>query len=114
MFKSRYSSPAIAVAFLSLANACTEQVILPTSARPPNASRAIATSSSLWAQELTGVTADGAAYGIFVPNGWTGDVVYYAHGIIAPLLPVSLPGPTEWDNAGSIREAFGPAGFAIA
>jgi len=114
MFKSRSISPAIAVAALSLANACAEQVILPTSPRPPNASRVIAGTSSLWAQEVTGVTADGAAYGIFVPNGWNGDVVYYAHGIIAPLLPVSLPGPTDWDNAGSIRDAFGQAGFAIA
>lgn len=114
MFQSRSISPAIAVALLSLASACAEQSVLPTSARPPNASRAVASSSSLWAQEVTGVTADGAAYGIFVPNGWNGDVVYYAHGIIAPLLPVSLPGPTDWDNAGSIRDAFGQAGFAIA
>jgi len=68
----------------------------------------------VWSNQITGVTADGADYGIFVPEGWSGDVVFYAHGILPPLAPVSLPGPSDWDNAGALRDALGAAGYAVA
>jgi pimeloyl-ACP methyl ester carboxylesterase len=67
-----------------------------------------------WRDQISGVTADGADYGIFVPNNWTGDVVFYAHGIIPPLAPVALPGPSDWDDASALRDALGNAGFAVA
>jgi pimeloyl-ACP methyl ester carboxylesterase len=67
-----------------------------------------------WTNEITGSTADGAQYAIYVPSGWNGDVVFYAHGIIPPLAPVSLPGAADWDDATAIRDALGEAGFAIA
>jgi pimeloyl-ACP methyl ester carboxylesterase len=88
--------------------------VSPAPARPTASARSITPSAITWASEITGTTADGAEYGIFVPTGWNGDVVFYAHGIIPPLAPVSLPGPTDWDDAGAIRDALGAAGFAIA
>jgi pimeloyl-ACP methyl ester carboxylesterase len=74
----------------------------------------LTTSVPLWSNQITGVTADGADFGIFVPKNWNGDVVFYAHGIVPPLAPVSLPGPADWDNAGDLRDALGAAGYAVA
>jgi len=100
---------------LTLAAACSEQPPLaPARHLSSGAFRAGATSSGTWSNQFSGVTADGAEYGIFVPNDWNGDVVFYAHGIIPPLAPVALPGPTDWDDAGALRDALGAAGYAVA
>jgi pimeloyl-ACP methyl ester carboxylesterase len=100
---------------LTLAAACSEESpVAPARHLSSGASRTVATSSGTWSNQLSGVTADGAEYGIFVPNDWNGDVVFYAHGIIPPLAPVALPGPTDWDDAGALRDALGAAGYAVA
>jgi pimeloyl-ACP methyl ester carboxylesterase len=106
---------AVATLGLTLAAACREQSPLaPAEPRSLTPSQALASSLSIWSAQITGVTGDGAEYGIFVPNDWKGDVVFYAHGIVVPLAPVSLPGPADWDNAGALRDALGEAGFAVA
>jgi hypothetical protein len=89
---------------------CSEQSpLVPTEPKAMTASRSLETSNSLWSQQITGVIGDGADYGIFVPASWNGDVVFYAHGIIPPLAPVSLPGGSDWDNASALRDALGAA-----
>jgi pimeloyl-ACP methyl ester carboxylesterase len=103
-----------AVLSLALLAACGEQTSTAPAVRSPSVARSITSSAIGWANEITGVTADGAEYAIFVPNGWSGDVVFYAHGIVPPLAPVALPGPADWDDAGAIRDALGSAGFAVA
>lgn len=100
---------------LTLAAACSEQPpVAPTKNFSSGASRVAASASGIWSNQLSGVTADGAEYGIFVPANWNGDVVFYAHGIIPPLAPVALPGPADWDDAGALRDALGAAGYAVA
>ena len=111
MYRPRFIAVALFAA--GLATACNENPAAP-------ASRRLAVSSSLgsnlavWKDQVSGVTADGADYAMFVPEGWSGDVVFYSHGIVAPLAPVSLPGPNDWDDAASLRDALGQAGFAVA
>jgi pimeloyl-ACP methyl ester carboxylesterase len=106
---------AAATMTLAAAAACGERSpVAPAEPASLVASRSMSTASTLWKDQITGVTADGAQYGIFVPNDWKGDAVFYAHGIVAPLAPVSLPGPTDWDDAEALRDALGSAGFAIA
>jgi pimeloyl-ACP methyl ester carboxylesterase len=103
------------VATLTSAGGCADNAPLaPTQVAPAPSSRTVTSSAISWANQITGVTADGAEYAIFVPNGWNGDVVFYAHGILPPLAPVSLPGSSDWDDAGAIRDAIGQLGFAIA
>jgi len=69
------------------------------------------TPSSIWADQVEGVTATGAPYALFKPVNWNGDVVFYAHGIIDPALPVSLP---TGDDFVPTRNALGEQGFAVA
>ena len=112
---SRLSRAAAASLALTLMAGCSEQSpLVPTEPRAMTASRSLETSNSIWSQQITGVIGDGADYGIFVPANWNGDVVFYAHGIIPPLAPVSLPGGSDWDNASAIRDALGAAGYAVA
>jgi pimeloyl-ACP methyl ester carboxylesterase len=108
------SIPAALLA-LSFAAACADHSpVAPSSPASARAPRDLVSSSVSWEQEVTGVTGDGAQYAIFVPTGWNGDVVFYAHGIVPPLAPVSLPGGSDWDDANAIRDALGQAGYAIA
>jgi pimeloyl-ACP methyl ester carboxylesterase len=108
----------LSVASLALvfAGACADQSPTAPVHSPSSLARRDITPASLtWASQLTGTTADGAQYAIYVPNGWNGDVVFYAHGIVPPQAPVGLPGPgQDWDNAEALRDALGQAGFAIA
>lgn len=112
---SRLSRAAAASLVLTLMAGCSEQSpLVPTEPKAMTASRSLETSNSIWSQQITGVIGDGADYGIFVPASWNGDVVFYAHGIIPPLAPVSLPGGSDWDNASALRDALGAAGYAVA
>ena len=96
--------------------ACADQSpVAPTRSASSSARRDVNPASLTWSQEITGTTADGAQYAIYVPAGWNGDAVFYAHGIIPPQAPVGLPAPgQDWDNAAVVRDALGQAGFAIA
>jgi pimeloyl-ACP methyl ester carboxylesterase len=107
----------LSVASLALvfAGACADQSpVAPTHTASSAARRDGSPVSVTWTNQITGTTADGAQYGIYVPAGWNGDVVLYAHGIIPPQVPVSLPGPQDWDDVGTLRDALGQAGFAVA
>ncbi|HKO16801.1 MAG TPA: alpha/beta hydrolase-fold protein [Gemmatimonadaceae bacterium] len=65
----------------------------------------------LWANVVEGSIADGSKYALYRPTQWNGDVVYFAHGIIDPALPVALP---TGDDAAAIRDGLGGQGFAVA
>jgi pimeloyl-ACP methyl ester carboxylesterase len=112
MFKlSRAAAASLALALVA---GCSEQTPLGPTRPTMTASRLDKTSDLVWSSQITGVVADGAEYGIFVPANWNGDVVFYAHGILPPLAPVSLPGPNDWDDAAALRDALGAAGYAVA
>jgi predicted esterase len=99
----------------ALAAACADQnVVAPRPMVASATGRPLTSSSPIWRDQATGVTADGSEYALFVPNDWNGDVVFFAHGIVPPLAPVSLPGPTDWDNGLALRDALGQARFAVA
>lgn len=42
-------------------------------------------------QEVVGETGPGSSYALFVPEGWNGELVVYAHGYEQPFMPVSFP-----------------------
>ena len=85
-----------------VAAACSESPVGP--ARQLGSLRSVTPATTGWAMQINGVTADGAQYAIYVPNGWNRDVVFYAHGILPPLLPVGLPAPgNDWDSAEAMR-----------
>jgi pimeloyl-ACP methyl ester carboxylesterase len=116
MYRSHPVRLSVASLALVLAGACADQSpVAPTHSASSSARRDINPASLTWSNEITGTTADGAQYAIYVPTGWNGDVVFYAHGIIPPQAPVGLPQPgQDWDNAAVLRDALGQAGFAIA
>lgn len=82
-----------------------------TVAVPALLQQSMSSSSSVWARQITGETKPGALYALFVPNGWNGDVVYYAHGVVDAALPVALP---TGDGFPELRDALGALGFAVA
>src|SRR5512142_123232 len=102
------------VGLLSIAACADSTPLEPSRFAPAGPSPTVTSSAVTWANQITGVTADGAQYAIFVPNGWNGDAVFYAHGIIPPLAPVAFPGSGDWDDAAAIRDGLGQLGFAIA
>lgn len=116
MYRSHPLRLSVALLALVIAGACSDQSpVAPTHTASTAARRDIGTSSLAWANQITGTTADGAQYAIFVPASWNGDVVFYAHGVIPPQAPVILPAPDQnWDDVASLRDALGQAGFAIA
>ena len=67
-----------------------------------------------WATAVEGTTGPGSLYGIYVPQNWNGDVVYFMHGILPPFAPVTLPQGTDWDSFVLVRDQLGALGFAIA
>lgn len=66
---------------------------------------------AIWADHVEGMTGPRSQYALYKPVNWNGDVIYYAHGIVDPELPVALP---TGDDAGAIRDALGAKGFALA
>jgi pimeloyl-ACP methyl ester carboxylesterase len=99
---------------LLLAGACSDAATTaPRSAGLTHSAADVAdvgTTAPLWSIQIEGVD-DGAAYAIFRPTDWNGGVVYYAHGIIDPALPVLLP---TNDDAQAIRDSLGRIGYAVA
>jgi pimeloyl-ACP methyl ester carboxylesterase len=61
---------------------------------------------------IQGTTANGALYEFAVPDEWNGVLVVYAHGIISPFVPVSLP--TTADRFDELRAALLEEGIAVA
>jgi hypothetical protein len=68
-----------------------------------------------WAQAVEGTTGPGSLYGIYVPKNWSGDVVYFVHGILPPYAPVELPDDvSDWDGFLLVRDQLGALGYAVA
>lgn len=62
---------------------------------------------SLTAQVAEGKTGPGSEYLIYVPEGWNGDLVLYAHGYTDPALPVGIPSLPEYpDQLESLRDGL--------
>lgn len=102
---------AFAVALLVVTAACADQVTAPETRTPDTRRSAEIVGSGVWAREITGSTGPGSQYGIFVPQNWNGDVVYYAHGIRPATDPVNLP---TSDGIIPLRDALGALGYAVA
>src|SRR5262245_15016026 len=59
-----------------------------------------------------GVQGSGALYRICVPSQWNGDLVVYAHGYVAPQLPLSIP---DGQLSGiSLMQTYTQMGYAYA
>jgi pimeloyl-ACP methyl ester carboxylesterase len=101
------SSLAVAVAVAACADT------MPTGPDPVVADRSVMTvpATGIWAEVRRGTTGEGALYELFVPQGWNGDVVFYAHGVRDVLEPVDLK---DQDRSNAIREELGRLGFAVA
>ena len=89
---------------------CSEQAPLPSEARPsaPRTSSA-ATLPVASAQIVDGQTGPGSLYRLYMPAAWNGKLIVYAHGSVAPFLPVAIP--SEVDAFASV---FGAQGYAVA
>lgn len=61
-------------------------------------------------QFIQGTTGEGSLYEFAIPENWNGVLAIYAHGIVAPLLPVSLPG----GSFVQFRNALMSQGVAVA
>lgn len=66
--------------------------------------------SSVWKDSVIGTIAQNAQYGLFMPRTWNGDIVYYAHGFVAPQFPTDLP----TNDIAPLRDALGSMGYAVA
>jgi pimeloyl-ACP methyl ester carboxylesterase len=98
------------LATVALVAACSDQTPMAPS-RAATFSKAPGTTlSPIWRDIVTGTGERGALYAMYVPNNWTGDVVFYVHGFVAPALPIGLPN----DDVADIRDALGPLGVAVA
>ena len=78
---------------------------------------AFATHSPSALQEVVGVDKTGALYALFLPHGWNGRLVVYAHGFVDPAAPVALPDSAPVDVAPwvvELRESLLQAGYAVA
>ena len=108
-------APLAACSLLAVA-ACTDAVpVAPVASPNPLATKSAIEPFGPWATIVEGSTGPGSLYGIYVPNNWNGDVIYFVHGILPPQAPVSLPDdPTDWDGFILIRDQFGALGFAVA
>lgn len=106
----------LAILFGITLAACSEQSpTAPAASRPldvaPSRNADLSSTSSVWAQQITGESGPGALYAFFVPTNWNGDVVYYAHGIVPAALPIALP---TGDGFPALRDALGARGYAVA
>jgi pimeloyl-ACP methyl ester carboxylesterase len=67
-----------------------------------------ATTSSVWASQVQGVTESGALYVMFLPNDWNGRLVIFIHGLVDPARPIALP------SLGAAADTLGAHGTALA
>lgn len=61
---------------------------------------------------VDGTQRSGALYRICLPNSWNGDLVVYAHGYVAPQLPLSIP--DDQIGGASVSQTVNQAGYAFA
>lgn len=110
MFRPRISrSLLVGTAITVLTMACSDSTPTAPAFRATAAAPARIT-NGIWRDTIIGNTGPGSTYGLFMPNNWNGDVVYYAHGFVAPQLPVGLPS----DDIAPLRDGLGQMGYAVA
>jgi pimeloyl-ACP methyl ester carboxylesterase len=89
---------------------CREWAPLPSEARQPVSRAPSAAALPVpSAQIIDGRTGPGALYRLYMPAAWNGKLIVYAHGSVAPFLPVAIP--PEVDAFASL---FGAQGYAVA
>jgi hypothetical protein len=103
-----------ACSLLSVA-ACGDAPTTLATSPVPAASKTPVDPTGPWANAVEGTAGPGSLYGIYVPQNWNGDVVYFVHGILPPYAPVELPDDaTDWDGFLLVRDQLGALGFAVA
>ncbi len=105
---ARLAVPVLAALLAACADVTPISVTAPDRVTTTGATANLAT--SVWKDSVVGTQTANAEYGLFMPRVWNGDVVYYAHGFVAPQLPVALPS----DDIAPLRDAFGSLGYAVA
>jgi pimeloyl-ACP methyl ester carboxylesterase len=100
----------LAVAVLAAAG-CSDRSTVAPLAPTPLAKITSETSTELWRSITTGETGPGSLYAISVPRSWSGDVVFYGHGMRDALEPVTL---RDEDVFYAVRDQLGALGYAIA
>jgi len=108
MHRTRITQVVAALGFVVMAGCNDTPINAPRYATGSTAGKSVAPT---WAQSVTGVTGEGAQYSIFVPTGWNGDVVYYAHGIKDVAEPIGLPTANGFPD---FRDSLGVMGYAVA
>ena len=61
--------------------------------------------------QVEGEIGPGARYELFLPEGWNGDLVLYAHGYRNPAAPIALPGGAFLD---ALRDNLLALGYGVA
>jgi pimeloyl-ACP methyl ester carboxylesterase len=61
--------------------------------------------------QVEGEIGPGALYALFLPEGWNGDLVLYAHGYRNPSAPIALPGGLPLDD---LRDNLLDLGYGVA
>ena len=90
---------------------CSDRSTIEPVAPSPLANLTSETSSQLWRSIITGETGPGSLYAIYVPRSWSGDVIFYGHGLRDVLEPVTLQ---DQDAFSAVRDQLGALGYAIA
>jgi pimeloyl-ACP methyl ester carboxylesterase len=112
---SRRTTSLASVTFLLVAIGCGDQgtvLSAPSSMLAPQSAANTVTTypgTGLWAAIVDGETGSASTYRLYMPRQWNHELVVYAHGIVAPFVPVALP--TEGADMATI---FGSQGFAVA
>lgn len=104
---SRIIRGLVVTAVVSLVTSCSDQPGLTAAAPSTTASASIAPGN--WARVIDGTTGPGSSYRIYMPATWNGKLVVYAHGVVPPFLPVTLP-----SDGDTFAALFGARGFAVA
>ena len=109
MFSLRKSLGLVLLTLAAAACGTDKPITAPTAAAAirPAVFNAAAT-SPIWASTFTGTTGPGAEYALFVPEGWNGALVVYAHGYVMPTVAIQLP------DIDPLRDALGANHFAVA
>ena len=108
----RYKTLPLLAGISLAAISCTDQSpVGPSLAPGVQATRVTTPGTGPWARVVEGETGPGSLYALYIPAAWNGDAIYYAHGIRAPLGPITL---SDQDNFFEVRDALGALGYAFA
>ena len=108
----RYATLPLLAGISLAAICCTDQSpVGPSLAPGVQATRVTTPGTGPWARVVEGETGPGSLYALYIPTNWNGDAIYYAHGIRAPLEPITL---RDQDSLFKVRDLLGAQGYAFA